>query len=64
MFYQDTDYDHPVISSILETQVGFTPKTNMNEKLLLDYKRYIPALFPVDEMSVVPPKNANGNQMI
>lgn len=61
MFYQDTDYDHPVINSVLETQVGFTPKANMDEKLLLDYKRYNPALFPVDEMKVVPPKNAKGD---
>jgi len=62
MFYQDTDYDHPVISSILESSIGFTAKAVMDKKLLLDYVRYTPALFPKDQLKVVPPKNNDGNQ--
>jgi uncharacterized protein YukJ len=61
MFYQDTDYDHPVINSILASSIGFTAKENMDKKLLLDYIRYTPALFPVNQMTVVSPI-ANGSQ--
>lgn len=56
MFYQDTDYDHPVVNAILNSPLGFTAKADMDEKLHLDYVRYEPALFPINEMAVVPPK--------
>ncbi len=60
MFYQDTDYIHPLTGLMPNAAVGFTPKANMEKDLLLDFIRYSPALFPLDKMTVVPPKGTNG----
>jgi uncharacterized protein YukJ len=60
MFYQDTNYQHEVTTAMLNAPVGFTTRDNMDKALLLDYIRYNPALFPLDNMKVVPPKYADG----
>lgn len=62
MFYQDENYSHPVTNSMPAASVGFTAKENMDEKLLLGYRRYIPVVFPVDQMTIDPPKTEDGGQ--
>jgi len=61
MFYKDENYNHPVLAALSACPQGFTVKQNMDNALYLDYLRYKPALFPIDEMKVVPPKNADGS---
>ena len=61
MFYSDTNYKHPVTAKMLQAQVGFTPKSSLPKELCLDYPRYQPQLFDLTKMTVVPPKDVNGN---
>ena len=62
MFYQDTNYQHPILGAMLESPVGFTAKAAMDKTLYLDYIRYTPVLFPVADMTVVPPKQSGGGK--
>jgi uncharacterized protein YukJ len=61
MFYQDTDYEHPLTGLMPNAATGFTAKADMDKSLWLDFIRYTPSLFPLDKMTVLPPKNANGS---
>lgn len=62
MYYKDENYSHPVLPAMLEAEVGLTPDMDLPEDLLLDYIRYQPALFPLNNMKVVPPKGTNGQE--
>lgn len=61
MFYTDINYRHEITADMLKAPVGFTKKEDMDPTLRLDYIRYTPALFPLADMKVVPPKNADGS---
>lgn len=61
MYYKDENYAHPVLAGMLQAPEGFTAGASLPQPLLLDYLRYTPALFPLDSMKVVPPKDASGN---
>lgn len=56
MYYKDEDYTHPVTALMPGCASGFTAKSDLDPKLYLDYIRYTPSLFPLDKMTVVPPK--------
>jgi uncharacterized protein YukJ len=56
MFYQDTDYEHPLTALMPNAASGFTAKADMDKSLWLDFIRYTPSLFPLDKMTVMPPK--------
>jgi len=60
MYYKDENYKHPVTALMLKCNTGFTAKNVMDSGLYLDYSRTNPQLFPINDMVVVEPKNANG----
>ncbi len=63
MFYKDENFNHPLLKTLAEASEGMTTAADLPGILKLDYIRTTPALFPIDEMTVVPPKedgDANG----
>lgn len=60
MFYKDENYSHPFLDAFVEVAEGLTPADQLPKALHLDFVRYDPALFPLDEMETVPPKDASG----
>jgi uncharacterized protein YukJ len=56
MYYKDEQYAHPITALMPACAPGFTAKSDLDQKLYLDYVRYTPSLFPLDKMTVVPPK--------
>jgi uncharacterized protein YukJ len=61
MFYQNDQYAHPLLTTLLQTAEGFTPRSTLPVSLHLDYIRYQPALFPLNQMTVVPPKQEDND---
>lgn len=61
LYYKDEQYTHPILSNFPGAATGFTPGHALPKPLLLDYLRYNPALFPLNDMKIVPPKDAGGN---
>jgi uncharacterized protein YukJ len=61
MFYKDEQYPHPILGAMLEPAQGFTPAGQLPAALHLDYLRSQPALFPLDQMKVIPPKQADND---
>ena len=61
MFYQDDQYSHPLLTTLLQTAEGYTPRSTLPVSLHLDYVRYQPALFPLNQMTVVPPKQEDND---
>jgi uncharacterized protein YukJ len=61
MFYKDEGYSHPILAALGDTEEGMTSADDLPEELRLDYVRTDPALFPLDKMTVVPPKDERGN---
>lgn len=61
MFYKDEQYTHPVLASLLQTAAGLTAAAQLPAALHLDYIRYTPALFPLDQMTIVPPKEEDND---
>ena len=59
LFYMDTAYSHPILATLLQTAEGFTPRSTLPSSLHLDYVRYQPALFPLNQMKDVPPKQSD-----
>ena len=57
MFYKDENYSHPILDQILTSKEGFTLKANMDPAICLDYIRFSPPLFPLDQMKIVKPKS-------
>ena len=60
MYYKDENYSHPILTTLVTAAEGLTPAGQLPQPLLLDYLRYNPALFPVDQMKAIPPKEASG----
>lgn len=60
LFYKDENYSHPVLDTLVTASVGLTGAAQLPQPLLLDYLRYQPALFPIDQMKPIPPKNTSG----
>ena len=60
MFFKDEDYSHPFLDAFAVVAEGLTPASDLPKALHLDYVRYDPALFDLDKMETVPPKNASG----
>jgi uncharacterized protein YukJ len=60
LFYQDENYSHPMLASLVAAPEGLTAAAQLPQPLLLDYLRYQPALFPIGQMKPVPPKNTSG----
>jgi len=56
LYYKNENFVHPLTTQILQTKTGFTPKSSLPAALGLDYLRTTPALFPIDAMTLVPPK--------
>jgi len=65
MFYKDEQYSHPLLATLLQTADGFTAHAQLPAVLHLDYIHYSPALFPLNQMTVVPPKETDddGNDL-
>jgi uncharacterized protein YukJ len=61
MFYKDENYDHPILAKLTGAEQGLTPAEELPEDLLLDYLRYNPVLFPIDQMKAVPPAGDNAD---
>jgi uncharacterized protein YukJ len=61
LFYKDEHYTHPMLTSLLQAAEGLTPRAQLPQQQGLDYLRTVPALFPIDQMKLVPPKDANGD---
>ena len=61
LFYMDTAYSHPILATLLQTAEGFTPRSTLPSSLHLDYVRYQPALFPLNQMKDVPPKQSDND---
>src|ERR1700744_878289 len=61
MYYKDENYTHAITKLMPDLTSGLTAAAQMDEALKLDYVRYNPALFPLDEMKVVPPKDPKGH---
>jgi uncharacterized protein YukJ len=61
MFYIDKQYSHPVLTTLLQTAEGFTSRSTLPDPLHLDYVRGQPALFPLGQMTVVPPKQTDND---
>jgi uncharacterized protein YukJ len=60
MYYKDENYSHPILDTLVTANEGLTPAGQLPQPLLLDYLRYQPALFPIDQMKAVPPKDTSG----
>jgi uncharacterized protein YukJ len=60
LFYKDENYSHPVLDTLVTASVGLTAAAQLPQPLLLDYLRYQPALFPIEQMKPIPPKNTSG----
>jgi uncharacterized protein YukJ len=65
MFYKDEQYTHPILIPLLQAAEGLTPGAALPAPLHPDYVRYQPALFPLDQMVTVPPKQSDkdGNDL-
>jgi len=61
MYYKDENYTHEITGLMPALAAGLTSNDDMDPKLRLDFIRYNPALFPLDQMKVVPPKDPAGN---
>jgi uncharacterized protein YukJ len=61
LFYLDDQYAHPLLTALLQTPQGFTYRAQLPAILQLDYLREQPALFPISQMKVVPPKQADND---
>jgi uncharacterized protein YukJ len=61
MYYKDENYTHPILTTMKNLALGMTVSDNMDPSLHLDFVRTNPALFPLDSMTVVPPKDINGD---
>ena len=61
LFYLDDQYAHPLLTALLQTAQGFTYRAQLPAILQLDYLREQPALFPISQMKVVPPKQADND---
>jgi len=62
LFYKDENYSHPMLAGLVAAPEGLTAAAQLPQPLLLDYLRYQPALFPIDQMKPVPPKNTSGGE--
>lgn len=65
LYYKNENFVHPLTAQILQAKVGFTPKASLPAALGLDYLRTSPELFPIDSMTLVPPKatGTKGNDL-
>ncbi len=61
LFYKNTQYSHPILTTLLQTAPGFTNRAQLPVALQLDYVREQPALFPLSQMTVVPPKQTDND---
>lgn len=60
LYYKDENYSHPVLDTLSAAADGLTAAGELPQPLLLDYLRYQPALFPIDQMKPIPPKSTSG----
>ncbi len=61
MFYMDEQYANPILTTMLDPAQGFTPGGQLPAALHLDYLRSQPALFPLTQMKVIPPKQSDND---
>ncbi len=60
LYYKDENYSHPLLDTLVAAADGFTAAGELPQLLHLDYLRYQPALFPIDQMKPIPPKGISG----
>jgi uncharacterized protein YukJ len=60
MYYKDENYSHPILDTLATAADGLTTVDQLPQTLLLDYVRYQPTLFPIDQMKPIPPKDTSG----
>jgi uncharacterized protein YukJ len=60
LYYKDENYSHPILDTLAAAADGLTAAGKLPQSLLLDYLRYQPALFPIDQMKPIPPKSTSG----
>lgn len=61
MYYKDENFNHPILDKVKDLPIGMTVRADLDDLLHLDYLRTSPALFPIDDMRIVAPKDASGS---
>lgn len=61
MYYRDDNFLHPITEALVSVAEGLTLAAALPTVLHLDYIRTSPALFPLDGMKALPPKDSGGS---
>jgi uncharacterized protein YukJ len=61
LFHLSAPFTHPVLADLIKIATGYTPAKQLPVSLHLDYLRTWPALFPIDQMKLVPPITSAGD---